>query len=243
MPLLDHFRPPLDEARHWESFHATWATQIMRTLNRRVLPQGYFAEAQVQIGGRVEVDVATFEGQEGAGSATAADGNGGVAVEALAPPTVTMTMPAVFPDEIEVQVFGPATGRPLVGAIELVSPANKDRPETRRAFAIKCANYLHQGVGLLVVDVVTERLANLHGELIRLLDLPADYRFRDEPPLYTVAYRPRRREGEGDRVDLWMLPLAVGQPLPAMPLALRGGPTVSVDLEATYAEARLDSRL
>ena len=28
MPLKDHFHPPLSEVRHWESFHARWATGI-----------------------------------------------------------------------------------------------------------------------------------------------------------------------------------------------------------------------
>jgi hypothetical protein len=43
MPLLDHFHPPLTPVRAWESFHAMWATEVARTLNRRVLPKGYFA--------------------------------------------------------------------------------------------------------------------------------------------------------------------------------------------------------
>ena len=62
MPLLDHFRPPLAGPRHWESFHAAWASEIMAVLNRRVLPPGYFAETQVHVGSRVEIDVPTFEG-------------------------------------------------------------------------------------------------------------------------------------------------------------------------------------
>src|SRR5437016_2742874 len=133
MPLLDHFHSPSLGDRHGESFHGTWATGIMRALNRRVLPQGYFAEAQLHVSPSIEVDVATFEGQ---GPATEpSNGNaGGVAVETWAPPVATLTMPAMFPDEIEVQVFGTAAGATLVGAIELVSPRNKDRPEARRAF-------------------------------------------------------------------------------------------------------------
>src|ERR671928_13219 len=75
VPLLDHFHPPLSSTRHWESFHAAWATEIMRTLNRHVLPPGCFAEAQVHVGSRVEIDVATFE-REG-GAAAAANGNCG----------------------------------------------------------------------------------------------------------------------------------------------------------------------
>src|SRR5437588_11499811 len=102
MSLLDHFHPPLSDLRHWEAFHAAWATEIMRTLNRRVLPPGFFAEAQVHVGSRVEVDVATWNEETAAGGG---NGNAGVAVETWAPPATALVMPTVFPDEIEVQVL------------------------------------------------------------------------------------------------------------------------------------------
>ena len=75
MPLLDHFHAPLADERHWESFHSAWAGEIMAHLNQGGLPAGYFAEAQVHLGGRVEVDVASF-GQENAEGST----GGGVAL-------------------------------------------------------------------------------------------------------------------------------------------------------------------
>src|SRR5205085_725706 len=75
--------------------------------------------------------------------------------EAAAAAAASLVMPAVFPDDIEVQVFATTAGATLVAAIELVSPGNKDREEARRAFAAKCAGYLTRGVGLVVVDVVT----------------------------------------------------------------------------------------
>jgi len=241
MPLLDHFHPPLSAARHWESFHASWATSIMATLNRGVLPPGYFAETQVHIGSRVEVDVASFE--RGASASVAAEDGGGVAVQTWAPPVATLVMPAVFPDEIEVQVFSTATGATLVAAIELVSPGNKDRPEARRAFATRCAGYLQMGIGLVIVDVVTGRQANLHDQLVQLLELPELFRIASESPVYTVAYRPIRRDPEGDQIEVWPIHLMVGRSLPIMPLALRGSETVPLDLEATYTEARQRSRL
>ena len=58
MVLQDHFRPPLSIRRHWHAFHNAWATYISSDLNQR-LPEGYFAEANVQFG--IEIDVATFE--------------------------------------------------------------------------------------------------------------------------------------------------------------------------------------
>jgi len=242
MPLLDHFHPPLAPTRSWESFHAFWIATIGETLNLKLLPPRYYAETQSHIGGRVEVDVATLERSP----REAAVGNGPVATltaEAWAPPAPPLVIPGVFPDEFEVLVFGGSTGAHFVAAIELVSPGTNDRPESRRAFAIKCASYIQAGVGPIVVDVVTERLANLHDEMIGLLDLPDRFRFPGETQLYAVAYRPARREPGGDQVDVWPAPLAVGQPLTTLPLALRGGPIIPVDLEATYAEARVRSRL
>jgi hypothetical protein len=43
MPLRDHFRPPLDEQRHWEGFHATWPVMMVAQL-RRKNSRAFFAE-------------------------------------------------------------------------------------------------------------------------------------------------------------------------------------------------------
>ena len=242
MPLLDHFRPPISQMRFWESFHTAWTAALMEYLNGEVLPPGYFAQAQVHVGSRVEVDVATFE-ENAAGALSA---NGGAAIltaPAYAPAAAALTMPLLFADEIEVQVFADRTGPTLVGAIELVSPGNKDRPEARRAFVAKCFSYLSQGIGLVVVDIVTERTANLHNELVRQMGLAEPYLLPEPTGLYAVAYRPLRQSQGGDQADLWPAPLALGQPLPVLPLGLRNAGCVPVDLETTYGEARVRSRL
>ena len=88
MPLMDHFRPPLGELRHWESFHATWAGELMASLNRGVLPDRYFAEAQVHVGGHVEVDVASFTRDE-IGNGASPNGGVAVAVQTYSPPLTT----------------------------------------------------------------------------------------------------------------------------------------------------------
>jgi hypothetical protein len=242
MPLLAHFRPPLTPSRRWESFHALWAAAIVERLNRNILPSAYFAETQIHIGSRVEVDVATLERPPA--ESTASNGPTATLVaEVWAPPAPALVMPAFFPDEIEIQVIGGPTGGHLVAAIELVSPGNKDRLEARRAFAIKCASYLQLGIGLVIVDVVTERAGNLHDELVQLMQQGERHYFPGMPSLYAVAYRPVRREPGGDQIDVWPAPLALGQSLPMMPLALRGAATLPLDLEATYSEARQRSRL
>ncbi len=242
MPLLDHFHPPVsNELPSWESFHSFWAVVLGERLNQ-MLPRRYKAVVQTHLGSYVEADVAEFERPIEAGNGAAEGETGGVAVQTWAPPITKLVAPAIFPDDFEVQLFEQWGGWRLVAVVELVSPRNKDRAESRRAFAAKCATYLQRGVGLIVIDIVTERRFNLHNELSELLGwgeslwMPAD-RF-----LYTVAYRPLRRQ-EKNEIDLWPVPLSVGSPLPVLPLALKGSQAIPLDLETTYTDARQRSRL
>ncbi len=52
-------------------------------------------------------------------------------------------------DVVEVRVYNASGGRTRVGAIELISPANKDRPEARDAFVAKCESLLAAGPVIL----------------------------------------------------------------------------------------------
>lgn len=237
--LLDHFRPPLYPRRRWEGFHAVFATSIMASLNGNVLPKSYFAEASVHVGSRVEVDVGTFEEmdvEESEESGRETGGGTALAVEratwVVPPPMATLN--AVYPDSVEVLIYADEGGAILAAAIELVSPGNKDRPEYREAFVAKCASYLQQGVGLVIVDLVTVRHASLHDDLAGFLG--GDGQGPMGKGLYVSAYRPVRSK-DAEHHDVWLAELFVGSPLPTMPLALRRGPTLPLDLDAPYREA------
>jgi hypothetical protein len=242
MPLLDHFHPPLSTERRWESFHSSWATRLADALTERWLPPNYIAEEHAHLGPSVEIDVATLErevpasGEEGGGALAT------VGPQVWAPPAPDGVLPSVVPDTFEVRVLCTDTGPRLVAAIELVSPGNKDRPVERRAFAAKCAGYLFQGVSVVIVDIVTNRRANLHNEILRVMEADDLLLMPPEQSLYAVAYRPLRR-GKGDEIDVWRFPLALGRPLPTLPLGLRADLAVPVDFEAAYAEACLRKRL
>jgi hypothetical protein len=226
VPLLDHFHPPLSERRHWHSFHNSWATYLSSQLNA-LLPEGYFAEANVQYG--VEIDVAAFE-EHGAG----------VPASGWTPPPPQTSVPLDLPGAIvEVGVFSRSGGPTLAGAVELVSPANKDRQSHRDALVSKCASYLQAGVGLVLVDVVTERTADLHRELLGRLGVGEP---GPGPALFGAAYRPVERGGVG-ALDIWREPVAVGQPLPTLPLWLRGGLCLPVGLEASYMRTCVEQRV
>ena len=244
MPLLDHFHPPLYEERHWESFHAAWAGGLADDLNRR-LPKGYFAEELTHAGAVIEIDVGTFEGSaEDSTRSAGADGSATATLppQVWSPPTAEFTIPAVFADDFEVRVFSTETGPTLVAAIELVSPRNKDRAEARRAFAIKCASYLHQGISLIVVDIVTTRRANLHTQIMGLFKQKKKSHFPAKTSLYAVAYQTLRRQGR-EEIDLWPAALAVDSTMPTLPLAITAELYMPVDLEATYMDARRRRRL
>jgi hypothetical protein len=141
MALQDHFRPPLSVRRHWHAFHNAWATYISSDLNQR-LPEGYFAEANVQFG--IEIDVATFEeagsaSPHHAAAATDIDYPPTGSSVGWTVPTPTQTVPiAILTDIVEVLLFNQEAGPTLAGAIELVSPAHKDRPAHRDAFISMC---------------------------------------------------------------------------------------------------------
>ncbi len=157
----------------------------------------------------------------------------------LPPPgaKVNNRMPAMFAAEFTVLVINIEAGPTLVGAIELVSPSNKARPAARRAFAMKCLNYINASIGLIMVDVVTRRRANLHDQMARLIVGNAP-RFPGTSSTYAAAYRPFRR-GDAEKVSIWPVTLTVGEPLPVLPLWLREvEQPVRVDLEAAYTEAR-----
>jgi hypothetical protein len=243
MPLLDHFHAPLHPQRHWEAFHSRWANALADALNEDLLPPDYFAEPETHAGGRVEIDVATFEGKgERAGPSAAEVATATLPARAWSPPAPALQMPAVFPGTFRVQVFRSEGGAVLVGAIELASPGSKDRGEQRRAFATKCSNYLYQGVSLVVVDIVTNLQGNPHNELVRLMEREQAYLFGGEESLYAVAYRPVRRD-EAELIEIWPSVLSVGQAMPTLPLFLGGDLRVPVNLEATYTEACRHLRL
>lgn len=236
MPLRDHFRSPVADRTPWEALHGAWPTFIMMDLNRR-LPPNYVAHPRVHLGASFEIDVATSERDDSEWEPGAAeDGGGGVAVEVYAPPRPTLAEPTEPPtqDEYEVLIFETLERR-LVAAIEIVSPANKDRAENRKAFAAKCASLLRQAVSVSIVDVVTTRRANLYADVMEMIGQGDPAVAGDSPELYAAACR-WGKDGRGGRLESWFYPLEVGKSLPTLPLWLAVDLAVPLELEATYAE-------
>jgi hypothetical protein len=238
MPLLDHFHEPLWPNRQWHAFHNAWATMIAGEVNKR-LPEGYFAEGNVEF--NIEIDVAALR----------QPGEPSTVESTWTPPAPVLTVPFTSTtDVVEVLIYESSGGASLVGAIELVSPANKDRDATRNAFVSKCASYLQQGIGLVVIDVVTTRKANLHNLLMQRVSGGATDWISE---LYAVAYHPVQemaqpllgpRNGEiAKSLEIWPHELKIGQPLPTVPLCLKGGLSVPLTLESSYVRTCQEYRI
>jgi hypothetical protein len=216
MPLRDHFRPPLDEVHSWDELHGGWPMMIVQKLIE-VLPEPYFAAPGVHLGTLYEVD------------------KGGVAVATYAPPQPTLTLEPQLPnqDVYEVCIYDSRRNRHLVAAIEIVIPSNKDRPENRATFVAKAATLLKNNICVSIVDVVSTCDFNLYAELMNFLHGVDPALGSEPPPMYAATLR-LRYEDRRRMMDNWYHPLAVGQPLPTLPIWLKETWAISLDLESSY---------
>jgi hypothetical protein len=194
MPLLDHFTEPVDPRADGQSFHHRWATGIANGLDR-TLPERFFARVEVNVGLEAGADVTEEELHDG----LTGNGSAATAVQTYAPPA-RMVIPAIYPAEASIQIRDARRGARLVAAIELVSPANKDRPDRRRSLAVKALAYLQHGVGLVVVDAVPVPRFNLHNEMIRLMDLGAPFLLEGDSPTCAIGYQPVGESDQGQIV-------------------------------------------
>src|ERR1700757_2331069 len=170
MPLRDHFRPPLDDDHSWDELHGMWPAMIVRKLVE-VLPEPYFAAPGVHLGTLYEVDIGTYRKIHTAEN-DSYERKGGVAVATYSPPKPTITLEPRLPDQdvYEVRIYDSRRNRLLVAAIEIVSPSNKDRPETRGTFVSKVAALLKHDICVSIVDVVSTSEFNLYAELMNFLE-------------------------------------------------------------------------
>ena len=234
MPLRDHFRPPVTRQAPWTSIHAGWPMEIVRQLYGK-LSDRYRALPKVHIGATFELDVAA--GVELTGWQDSDPGGGtATAVQTATELTLDVDIDRPEPDEFEVRIYDEESERRLVAAVEIVSPGDKDREETRQAFVDKWAALLDRGVCVLVVDVVTERRADLYADLLERVGAADAAAAANRGGLYAVSHRWRRRPKRRTRAEAWYRPLAVGGPLPTLPLWLGDDVMVPLELEVSYEE-------
>jgi hypothetical protein len=211
---------------------------MARLLNAGVLPAGYYAVPFLDRDGPFEIDVAALREAE---AAAALSGERAAWAPDEPPLSVAVEWPPL--DDVGVEVYRDDGDPRLAAAIELVSPRNKDRPAAREVFVPKCADHLRHGRGLVVVDAVTTRRANLHADLLARSGAETNGSRAFDAALSAVSYEaiaPQAGQGE---LRFWPFELQVGSPLPTAPLWLVGDLAVPLDLEASHSAACADLRI
>jgi hypothetical protein len=232
MPVHDW---TLVEAGIFHAFHTTWVPEIQKALNDGLLPQGYYALAEQHTGHAI-ADILTLNADASLEPFALPPDTGGIAV-ADAPPRVRrrQTMDQTLRGRRRTLAIRHVSGPRLVALLEILSPANKDRPQSVEDFADKALSALDRGVHLLLVDLFPAGRCDpqgMHGVIRQRLDPVAEpYDLPAAEPLTLASYV------AGPRVDMYLEHLRVGAVLLEMPLFLRPDRYVNVPLEPTYQAA------
>jgi hypothetical protein len=225
MPIHDWTRV---RANRFHDFHQHWTVAIANALNGGRLPPGYFAMVE-QKSGRPEPDVITLELNPPAGPAST-----GMAIHLHPPQTRFMmnTEAARYARKANRITVRHPDGE-VVAVIEVVSPGNKGSRQALRQFARKAVAFLQAGVDLLIVDLFPPSRRDPQGIHKVIWD-----RLDDEPcalppdkPLTLAAYV------DNTETIAYVEPVAVGDPLPDMPIFLSAAYYVPCPLEETYQKA------
>lgn len=242
MPVMDHCRTAARAEAPWGEFHAMWISNLLRSLNRKWLPPEFTARPEKSLGAEIRIDVGVVR-EPAAAYGSEAEGAGCIGDYLPGPPDATV--PGAISPHARLLIRN-GSGR-LVGAIELVSPANKDRSAARDGFAARIQTYLQSQVALVVVDVVTIPRHNLHNRWVELFAAEGTPELPEgEDCIYGVSYRPYAEAletSEDAKIDLWLRPLEVGAPLPTVPLFIDADLAVPIELESTYDETCIDLRV
>jgi len=224
MPIHDWSKV---DAGIFHDFHQAWTIELRNALNGGALPAGFFAMAEQILSGPIP-DVVTLQRQP---TNPTPQTRGGIAV-ADAPPRarfVTSADPDIYASRGNRIVIKHRLGE-VVAVVEIVSPGNKSGRHALNSFVAKAAELLRQGINLLVVDLFPPSPRNPQGIHKAIWD-----EFQDEPfelpadkPLTVAAY--------AAAVPRWAYvePVAVGDPLPSLPIFLQPGIYVPAPLEASY---------
>ena len=223
-------------AGNFHDFHQSWIVAIRNSLNDGRMPDDYYAMAE-QVAEGPKPDVITLETRDAGDSAWSAEQFGDRAIAVLDhPPKVKYTEAQereIYSESADRVAVYHANGDRVVAYIEIVSPGNKHSPLEVKKFVEKCNEALERGIHLLIIDILPPGKHDPHGMHAALWD----YRYSEshgvttEEPLGLSSYR------VDDVPRAYFEPIAVGQPLPDMPVFITPLHYVNVPLEQTYTQA------
>jgi hypothetical protein len=218
---------------HW--FHQTWIVAIAKWFNEGRLPEGFYAIGEVYAN-EVEPDVLAVEDrppENGRANGHPSNGFGVALLES--PPKTRFTWEAETESYLGKKdlIAVRSVEGILVAVVEIVSAGNKSSKARFGKFITKTIEFLDQGVHVLVVDLFPPTPRDPQGihQAIWSEKYDGDFEFHADKPLTLASYRATT---EGSVARSFVEPIAVGDPLPAMPLFLWSDRYINVNLEQTY---------
>jgi hypothetical protein len=216
----------------FHDFHNAWITRLRDAFNDGLLPPGYYAQGE-QWAGQIQTDVLTLR----AGREPASPEGGGVVVVEQTPPQVSRRVASSEAAHVRAArrtlVIRHASGHSVVALLEILSPANKDRPRSVSDFVDKAVSAIRQGIHLLVVDLFPPGPHDPRGIHALIWEDYGDELDAPPPgqPVALASYLARTLP------EAYLEFVAVGAALPAMPLFLDLHAYLTVPLAATYDQA------
>lgn len=227
MPIHDWTRV---SAGTYHDFHQGWTVEIRNTLNRGLLPPGYYAMADQRVGGP-EPDVIVLD----AARRPDENGPGGVAVADIPPRSRQVSRlsqdRAAYARKANRLSVRDHEGK-VVAIVEVVSPGNKDGIDHFNAFVGKLVEFVKAGVNVAIVDLFPPTPRDPEGFDRAIWERLGGDPFEPRPPgkpLTVVAVE------VAEDITGYSDPVAVGDALPDVPLFLAPGWYVNIPLEQTYA--------
>jgi hypothetical protein len=224
MPMHDWTRV---DAGIYHAFHHEWISEISRTLNRGLLPKDMYALPEQQAAG-FGPDVLTLQDTSGDMA-----GGGTVSLTQSKPKTTHYAQSSAefHRRQKSSVVVRHVSGDRIVAMIEILSPGNKNN--AFRAFVDKACELLEHHIQLLLIDPFPPGRRDPNGIHAAIRSMVEDDAFQLPPerPLTLVAY-------ECSLITkAYIETIAVGEPLPDMPLFLAPESHILAPLEATYRAA------
>jgi hypothetical protein len=251
MPLHDHFHEPMEGELSWTSLLSSWAVWLATRLNQLWLPKQFVAHNDIKIMSEIEIPLTSGDPPTVTVAPDRARGEAEERPRWEVPPP-RYSFPRTKGDHVEVYVRDEDqvwACHPAV--VSFVTPTNKETLQQRRAFLSRCVSHLHEGASLVVIDIVTRFPFCLYNDLLTLLGAEEVPRLPSGTRLFAAAFRPVSR-GDRSRIfdpherletDVWVEPVAVGQPLPTLPLRLIYDEYAPVEFEPTYDKVCRSHRL
>jgi hypothetical protein len=154
MPVHDWARV---NAGTFHDFHSSWIIHLKEALNGGLLPEGYYAMAEQHLGRWAIADVLTLEMTDRDPPTPQGPEQSGPVAVATAPPKVSRRVVASPSSSYRLArrtlTVRTAPSHRLVAMIEIISPANKDRPASVREFVEKAYAAPRHGCHLLLIDL------------------------------------------------------------------------------------------